>query len=31
MSETVYEKNMHTAKINALFGPITKSEQALVM
>lgn len=24
MSETVYEKNMHTAKINALFGPITK-------
>ncbi|QPQ30504.1 ABC transporter ATP-binding protein [Lysinibacillus sp. JNUCC 51] len=24
MSEIVYEKNMHTAKINALFGPITK-------
>ncbi|MBG9452909.1 multidrug ABC transporter ATP-binding protein [Lysinibacillus sphaericus] len=24
MSELVYEKNMHTAKINALFGPITK-------
>ncbi|MGE7944993.1 ABC transporter ATP-binding protein [Lysinibacillus xylanilyticus] len=24
MSESVYEKNMHTAKINALFGPITK-------
>jgi len=24
MSETVYEKNMHTVKINALFGPITK-------
>ncbi|RWR15265.1 ABC transporter ATP-binding protein [Siminovitchia fortis] len=24
MSETVYEKNMETAKINALFGPITK-------
>ncbi len=24
MSEVVYEKNMHTAKINALFGPITK-------
>lgn len=24
MSEEVYEKNMHTAKINALFGPITK-------
>ena len=24
MGETVYEKNMHTAKINALFGPITK-------
>ena len=24
MSETVYERNMHTAKINALFGPITK-------
>lgn len=24
MSETVYEKNMHTTKINALFGPITK-------
>ncbi|MEG0260706.1 MAG: ABC transporter ATP-binding protein [Lysinibacillus sp.] len=24
MSEMVYEKNMHTAKINALFGPITK-------
>lgn len=23
-SEEVYEKNMHTAKINALFGPITK-------
>ncbi|MED3574280.1 ABC transporter ATP-binding protein [Cytobacillus praedii] len=24
MSEEVYKKNMHTAKINALFGPITK-------
>lgn len=24
MSEIVYEKNIHTAKINALFGPITK-------
>ncbi|KQL27582.1 ABC transporter ATP-binding protein [Cytobacillus solani] len=24
MSEEVYRKNMHTAKINALFGPITK-------
>jgi len=24
MSEIVYEKNMHTTKINALFGPITK-------
>ncbi|MFJ7952947.1 ABC transporter ATP-binding protein [Lysinibacillus sp. NPDC096418] len=24
MSEIVYEKNMHTVKINALFGPITK-------
>ncbi|MFO1446218.1 ABC transporter ATP-binding protein [Bacillus sp. Bva_UNVM-123] len=24
MCEEVYEKNMHTAKINALFGPITK-------
>lgn len=24
MSEEVYEKNMHTAKINALFNPITK-------
>lgn len=24
MSEKVYEKNIHTAKINALFGPITK-------
>ncbi|WP_341299448.1 ABC transporter ATP-binding protein [Lysinibacillus sp. FSL H8-0500] len=24
MSEEVYAKNMHTAKINALFGPITK-------
>ena len=24
MSETVYAKNIHTAKINALFGPITK-------
>ncbi|QED46068.1 ABC transporter ATP-binding protein [Cytobacillus dafuensis] len=24
MSEKVYEKNMYTAKINALFGPITK-------
>jgi len=24
MSEIVFEKNMHTAKINALFGPITK-------
>lgn len=24
MSETVYKKNMETAKINALFGPITK-------
>ncbi|MBP2241513.1 ATP-binding cassette subfamily B protein [Cytobacillus eiseniae] len=24
MSEEVYEKYMHTAKINALFGPITK-------
>lgn len=24
MSEVVFEKNMHTAKINALFGPITK-------
>ncbi|MFD2442508.1 ABC transporter ATP-binding protein [Bacillus sp. CGMCC 1.16607] len=24
MSEEVYQKNMHTAKINALFGPITK-------
>ncbi|MFJ7666293.1 ABC transporter ATP-binding protein [Lysinibacillus sp. NPDC097195] len=24
MSEVVYEKNMHTTKINALFGPITK-------
>ncbi|AUS87205.1 multidrug ABC transporter permease/ATP-binding protein [Lysinibacillus sp. YS11] len=24
MSEVVYEKNIHTAKINALFGPITK-------
>ncbi|THE11832.1 ABC transporter ATP-binding protein [Bacillus timonensis] len=23
-SEEVYQKNMHTAKINALFGPITK-------
>lgn len=24
MSEDVYQKNMHTVKINALFGPITK-------
>lgn len=24
MSEMVYERNMHTVKINALFGPITK-------
>ncbi|RST76075.1 ABC transporter ATP-binding protein [Siminovitchia acidinfaciens] len=24
LSEKVYEKNMHTAKINAFFGPITK-------
>ncbi|MEH7383735.1 ABC transporter ATP-binding protein [Bacillus sp. JJ1533] len=24
MSEEVYQKNIHTAKINALFGPITK-------
>lgn len=24
MSESVYAKNIHTAKINALFGPITK-------
>lgn len=24
MCEDVYEKNMHTARINALFGPITK-------
>jgi ATP-binding cassette, subfamily B, multidrug efflux pump len=24
MSEAVYKKNMHTVKINALFGPITK-------
>ncbi len=24
MSEVVYAKNIHTAKINALFGPITK-------
>lgn len=24
MSEDVYEKNIHTARINALFGPITK-------
>lgn len=24
MSEEVYKKNMHTARINALFGPITK-------
>lgn len=24
MSEEVYEKNIHTARINALFGPITK-------
>ena len=25
MSEEVYEKNIHVAKINALFGPITKA------
>lgn len=29
MSEDVFEKNMHVAKINALFGPLTKAGTAI--